>query len=100
MHSNRVRGGGFMGDNLLHDSGDSDLNFVPPSPPSNTDYRHARWSRPTRFQRAHGAAQPGASHTKPPAGPTLTPAPRQTDQAPDPRHITVVGVCSAGKSTL
>ncbi|HEX8600769.1 MAG TPA: hypothetical protein VF952_19905 [Chloroflexia bacterium] len=73
-----------MGDNLLHDSGDSDLNFVPPSPPSNTDYRHARWSRPARLQRPHAPAH----------------APRQVEQAADPRHITVVGVCSAGKSTL
>jgi hypothetical protein len=87
-----------MGDNLRHDSGDSDLNFVPPSPPSNTDYRHARWSRPTRFQRPHNTEQAGASHPTYPVG--ATPAPRQTEQAADRRHITVVGVCSAGKSTL
>lgn len=86
-----------MGDNLLHDQGDSDLYFVPPSPPSNTDYRHARWSRPTRLQRPHASEQAGTSH---PAHPSAHAPRQQAQHAADPRHITVVGVCSAGKSTL
>ena len=85
-----------MGDRASHESGDSDHYFVPPSPPSNTDYRHARWSRPTRVLRTHATDQPAASHPPHPHAHS----PRQVEQATDPRHITVVGVCSAGKSTL
>lgn len=85
-----------MGDRVSHEPGDSDHYFVPPSPPSNTDYRHARWSRPTRVQRTHASDQAAASHPAHASGH----AHRQEQQATDPRQITVVGVCSAGKSTL
>ncbi len=66
-------------------SGESDHYFVPPSPLGDTDYRHARLSRSPLY------------HTR-------TPAPHQIESLPDseqdPRRIVVVGVCSAGKSTL
>ncbi len=84
-----------MGDRVSHEPGDSDHYFVPPSPPSNTDYRHARWSRPTRVLRAHAIEQTAAHPSHAVGHP-----PRQLEQATDPRRITVVGVCSAGKSTL
>lgn len=61
--------------------------FAPPPPPSNTDYRHARWPRFTD-------------------GPQASPASRarQYLQTPysrrNPPEVLVVGVCSSGKSTL
>ncbi|HUP27774.1 MAG TPA: hypothetical protein VM409_05010 [Chloroflexia bacterium] len=66
------------------DSGDPDHHFAPPSPPSSTDYRHAR------SQRLVGTSLPVR---KVDAGLTSW-------EGTDPRHVTIVGVCSAGKSTL
>ena len=53
-----------MGDRVSHEPGDSDHYFVPPSPPGNTDYRHARWSRPTRVLRTHATDQPPTPPTE------------------------------------
>ena len=63
--------------------------FAPPPPPSNTDYRHARF-RDIRSQVAdYGLrSRPNSSHD---------PAPHFTPGTP---KLTVVGVCSSGKSTL
>jgi len=58
-------------------SGDPDHHFAPPPPPSNTDYRHARWPSVSASQ-----------HTA-----------QFNIQSPKSK-ITVVGVCSSGKSTL
>ena len=84
-----------MGDIVLPESGDSDHYFVPPSPPSNTDYRHARSIWPTRVHRTPATEQAAAS-----AHAAHSREKHQPAAATDPRHITVVGVCSAGKSTL
>src|SRR5215210_2384363 len=75
-----------MSDRPTHSSGDPDHHFAPPTPPSNTDYRHARW--PVRH---FGLA----------SGTQNNPKPRtQNPKWNDPRQIVVVGVCSSGKSTL
>lgn len=71
-------------------------NFAPPPPPSNTDYRHARF-RP--LMHPIGRPKPRDTHT--PAVATATPLPLQASPHPSPHpKLTVVGVCSAGKSTL
>lgn len=77
-------------------SGESDRYFAPPSLPSNTDYRHARgW--------AHSILMRPVSAAEPPAQPSTEQAassPAAPASTVDPRQITIVGVCSAGKSTL
>ena len=83
-----------MSESNASKSGDPDHHFAPPSPPSDTDYRHARWpllSQPT-----------GVLPTSPEvaAQPAPAPAARTRQTYADPRRIVVVGVCSAGKSTL
>jgi hypothetical protein len=72
-----------MSDNSNSNSGDPDHHFAPASPPSNTDYRHARWRRPAYLGSSH-QPQSSVSH------------PAQSSQP----NIVVVGVCSSGKSTL
>lgn len=74
-------------------SGESDRYFAPPSLPSNTDYRHARgWAHSILMRPIISPAeQPSAEQAASPAAPVT---------AVDPRQITIVGVCSAGKSTL
>ncbi len=73
-----------MSDTPTSQNPESDYNFAPPPPPSNTDYRHARWSRPL-----HAQASPGAAAQ-----------PRPTITLSDQRQVVIVGVCSSGKSTL
>lgn len=78
-------------------SGESDLYFAPPSTPRNSDYRHARgW--------AHSVLMRPIHHVEPRVSPQQvaeTAPPIKGPVAPvDPRQVTVVGVCSAGKSTL
>ena len=89
-------------------SGDPDHHFAPPSPPSNTDYRHARWPR-----LIHPTTRPPAPSPSQSPSPDVT-APQPTPHRPvqavhghrarqtytDPRRIVVVGVCSSGKSSL
>src|SRR5687768_4503941 len=74
-----------MSDNNSRIPGESDHYFAPPSIPKNTDYRHAR---PARFVGWRPPAQREAAAQPHPA------------EIVDPRQIIVVGVCSAGKSTL
>ena len=86
-----------MSEGTLHESGDPDHRFAPPPPPSNTDHRHARFpermvrsSEPrhhTRYHPARSYGSAGQVETAPNVG-LLFPS------------IVVVGVCSAGKSTL
>ena len=83
-----------MSESNASKSGDPDHHFAPPSPPSDTDYRHARWPR---------LSQPaGVLPTSPEvaAQPAPARAARTRQTYADPRRIVVVGVCSAGKSTL
>jgi hypothetical protein len=70
--------------------GDHD-HFAPPPPPSNTDYRHARWPR--------FGENPQAEIYRPKSRPSdrLNPGTQSWRKSPD---VLVVGVCSAGKSTL
>lgn len=76
-----------MGDGSTHNLGEADSHFAPPTPPSNTDYRHAR--RPhTVSLRPLLRPQPASERAAEP------------NTSVDSRHVTVVGVCSAGKSTL
>jgi dienelactone hydrolase len=81
-----------MGDNSISSPGDHDAHFAPPSPPSNTDHRHARWRPQSALLRT--GPRPNAPsrpvHTYDSAAP----------QPLDPRNVLIVGVCSAGKSTL
>jgi hypothetical protein len=68
-------------------SGSPDDHFAPPSTPSNTDYRHARRSNfELRVPNLRNRTNPQSAIRNP--------------QYKDPRQIVVVGVCSAGKSTL
>jgi pantothenate kinase len=70
--------------------GSPDDHFAPPSTPSNTDYRHARnvnW----RLQIAEYETETRAR---------ILQSAFSNMQYKDPRQIVVVGVCSAGKSTL
>ncbi len=86
---------GDIGASGASSSGESDRYFAPPSPPSNSDYRHARgWAHSILMRPIHTLeprVPPQPQQTAPSAAP-IPPA--------DPRQITVVGVCSAGKSTL
>ena len=70
-------------------SGDPDHHSPSLPIPSNTDYRHPRWP--------HISSNPKAPSSKPTNIPHST---IHTPQSEDPRQIVVVGVCSAGKSTL
>jgi len=70
-------------------TGSPDDHFAPPSTPSTTDYRHAR---PYVRSLEHGARNAELRHTPHSA--------LHTPHYKDPRKIVVVGVCSAGKSTL
>jgi RNase adaptor protein for sRNA GlmZ degradation len=81
-----------MADSSTPTSGDPDHHFAPPSAPSNTDYRHARWPRavPT------GSSRP--PQTRPLTNPHHSLPPIRNQQ--DPRRVVVVGVCGSGKSTL
>ena len=83
-----------MGENSISGPGDHDAHFAPPSPPSDTDHRHARWRPLGTIHRAN--AGPRASSTTRPAHTYDTAA----QHSPDPRNVLIVGVCSAGKSTL
>src|SRR3954462_7224693 len=76
----------------MESNSDPDDHFAPPSTPSNTDYRHARSlaliaeaNRQNSSHRPQSAKDEGRS---------------RNPQYKDPRLIVVVGVCSAGKSTL
>ena len=80
-----------MSESKASTSGDPDHHFAPPSPPSNTDYRHARWPRLTGPTGAPEAVSPS---------PVLQRPARTRQTYTDPRRIVVVGVCSSGKSTL
>ncbi len=81
-----------MSESKASKSGDPDHHFAPPSPSSNTDYRHARWPR---------LIQPSGAPQSSPDPPSAQHRPARTRQTyTDPRRIVVVGVCSAGKSTL
>ena len=77
-----------LGDPDLHGgpsaSSSTSSSFAPPSPLSNTDYRHARF--PSRITRVTPRG------TNP-----VDLSPTASQSAP---RIVVVGVCSAGKSTL
>ena len=82
-----------MSDTPTHSSGDPDHHFAPPSPPSNTDYRHARWPRP-HFGLPILDLGPASNTQDNPKSKI------QNAKSNDPRQIVFVGVCSAGKSTL
>ena len=78
-------------------SGDPDHSFAPPPLPTNTDHRHARF--PERLVRStdprlHPRYRSSGSH--------LQPNPAEIARNPQTLtpNIVVVGVCSAGKSTL
>ncbi len=91
-----------MSDNTTSNSGDPDHpyrglplpasyqsdNFAPPPPPSNTDYRHAR------FRDAHARFADFKSQR------TLTPVQPHPPSSTSSPRLVVVGVCSSGKSTL
>ncbi|HYO50035.1 MAG TPA: hypothetical protein VEW94_09315 [Chloroflexia bacterium] len=81
-----------MGENSISSPGDHDAHFAPPSPPSNTDHRHARW-------RPQSALLRTGPRTNAPSRPVHTYDSAAT-QPLDPRNVLIVGVCSAGKSTL
>lgn len=66
-------------------SGESDHHFVPPTSLDNTDYLHAPLLRSPLYH-----ARTSSSH----------PTDSLLDAEQAPRQIVVVGVCSAGKSTL
>jgi hypothetical protein len=83
-----------MSESKASASGDPDHHFAPPSPPSNTDYRHARWPRLAQ----PASSSPASLDTAAQPAPTRATRARQTYT--DPRRIVVVGVCSSGKSTL
>jgi len=70
-----------MGNNSTPQPGDPDhlQPFAPPTPPTNTDYRHARWPKFNQTKKSEIR--------------------NQNSDAGSPKII-VVGVCSAGKSTL
>ncbi len=72
-----------MSENPQTPNSESDHNFAPPPPLSNTDYRHARWSRLPHPPRSHTPAEV-----------------RPSTPVTDPRQVVIVGVCSSGKSTL
>ena len=90
-----LRGEGiFMGNNNPppSDEADHDRHFAPPLPPSNTDYRHAR------FPEFSTNVNPTPNRV-----PALAPVRRErgtSSWAATRPRIAVVGVCSAGKSTL
>src|SRR4051812_6310615 len=67
---------------------DPDHHFAPPTPPGNTDYRHARWPR---------ILDSSAPVLPPRSRPQEHTAPAAHSSSP---RVVVVGVCSAGKSTL
>src|SRR5688572_25288897 len=69
-------------------SGDSDHHFAPPTPPNPTDYHHARPPRLTNVTKTVRKVDSASI------------AAYQAQQAIDPRLVLIVGVCSAGKSTL
>src|SRR6476660_778659 len=77
-----------MGNNSTSQPGDPDHHFAPPSPLSNTDYRHARW--PTTSS-PHPQSQI--------QNPKLALERSEGSKIQNPR-VVVVGVCSSGKSTL
>lgn len=88
-----------MSDNSTstHTTGDPDHQFAPPPPPSNTDYRHARWPRNDFRLRISDFGLSSTTDSNPKSGALHA---IQNPKWNDPRHIVVVGVCSAGKSTL
>ncbi len=69
-------------------AGSPDDQFAPPSAPSNTDYRHARNPRLSTLKPEHSSASKGQNLNL------------KIQDYKDARQIVVVGVCSAGKSTL
>ena len=78
-----------MGNNNTSQPGDPDHHFAPPSPPTDTDYRHARWPRIVL-----GTPPPEAIQN-----PKLALERSAGSKIQNPK-IVVVGVCSSGKSTL
>lgn len=77
-----------MSNTPTSDSGDPDHHFAPPTPPSTTDYHHARSPRLINVGKTVRKLDPASV------------AAFQAKQAIDPRQVMIVGVCSAGKSTL
>lgn len=77
-----------MNNTPTSDSGDPDHHFAPPTPPNPTDYHHAR--SPRLINVAKTARKQDAASI----------ATFQAKQVIDPRQVLIVGVCSAGKSTL
>ena len=71
--------------------GGPDDGFAPPPPPSNSDYRHARWRRPVRALQLRSADR-GTRNESIPRSSAYT--------AIDSRRVVIVGVCASGKSTL
>jgi hypothetical protein len=84
-----------MAKNTSSSSDDPDHHFAPPPVPSNTDYRHARWPQ------FSDTGQAGASATIHPTaqGPKLV-IQNPKSKIQNKPAVLVVGVCSAGKSTL
>ena len=74
-----------MTESNMSRSGDPDHHFAPATLPPNTDYRHARWHRPSLKGPAPAVQSAAIRTSKPQAGGV---------------NIVVVGVCSSGKSTL
>src|SRR5689334_21840989 len=77
-----------MEKNSTSSAGEPDHGFVPPSPPNETDYRHARW--PRFGSRDRGVGSRDRELETDPQSPIPTPS----------VEVVVVGVCSSGKSTL
>jgi hypothetical protein len=77
-----------MSNTTTSDAGDPDHHFAPPTPPSTTDYHHARSPRLISVGKTARKLDPALFATF------------QERQAIDPRQVLIVGVCSSGKSTL
>jgi hypothetical protein len=95
----RLREWGKMGNNSSKTtSDDPDHHFAPPVslPLGHTSHRHARWPR---FTEADSPGPGEKDKLLPKQSPASTPTPAPAARQGTPR-VTVVGVCSSGKSTL